>query len=271
LGATMRIKVLAFAASLLLISNTSVGIPQTPTTITSAPMRDAQAVALLQQSVSVLGVPPSDSTATGSVTTIAGSLTQQGTVTILTRGSAQTSIQFQMPTNPWTVVFASGQASKIETTQTTVYPLERAASSQCLYFPLPFLSSILNNADYSVQYIGQEIVGTSTANHIVVQNTFNSTPTYKFLSPFAAADIWIDAASGLPVKIGMIRRDGGGSAPKIPISVVYSNYQNVSGVRYPFTIQEHITETLWATTTIQSVTFNSGLTDSNFQVATGGN
>jgi hypothetical protein len=266
----MRIKVLAFAASLLLISNCWAGIPQTTTSSTSAPVRDPQGVALLQKSISVMGVPPSDSSATGSVTTVAGSLTQQGTVTILTRGSAQTSIQFQMPDNPWTVVFASGQANKLETTQTTVYPLELAASSQCLYFPLPFLAGILNNTDYSVQYIGQENLGSSTANHVVVQNTFNSTPTYKFLSAFTVADIWIDASTALPVKIGMVRRDGGGSAPKIPISLVYSNYQAVSGVRYPFTIQEYVTETLWATTTIQSVAFNSGLTDSTFS-ATAGN
>jgi hypothetical protein len=143
----MRIKVLAFAASLLSISNSSIASSQTPTTTTTPPQRDPQAVALLQQSISVMGVPPSDSTAAGSVTTIAGSLTQQGTVTILTRGSTETSIQFQMPNNPWTVVFASGQANKVETAQTTVYPLERAASSQCFYFPLPFLTGILNNAD----------------------------------------------------------------------------------------------------------------------------
>ena len=267
----MRIKVLAFAASLLLISNSSAGISQTPTTITSAPQRDPQAVALLQKSVSVMGVPPSDSTATGSVTTVAGSLTQQGTVTILTRSSTKTSIQFQMPNNPWTVVFNSGQANKIETSQTTVYPLELASSSQCLYFPLPFLSGILNNADYSVQYIGQESLGSATANHIVVQNTFNSNPTYQFLSPFTVAEIWIDASSALPVKIGVIRREGGGSTPKIPISVSYSNFQTVSGVRYPFTIQESINGTVWATTTLQSVVFNSGLTDNNFPVAQEGN
>jgi len=267
----MRIKVLAFAVSMLLISFTSEGIPQTPTTTTSVPQRDSLAVALLQKSISVMGVPPSDSTATGSVTTVAGSLTQQGTVTILTRGSTQTSIQLQMPDNPSTVVFASGQANKIEATQTTVYPLELAASSQCLYFPLPFLAGILNNADYSVQYVGQEVVGATTANHIVVQNTFSSSSTYQFLSPFTAADIWIDASSGLPLKIGMVRREGGGSAPKIPFSVVYSNYQTVSGVRYPFTIQEYITETLWATTSIQSVALNTGLTDSTFAAALGGN
>jgi hypothetical protein len=267
----MRIKVLAFAVSLLLISNSSAGIPQTPTTTTSPPVRDAQAVALLQQSVSTMGLPPSDSTATGNVTTVAGSLTQQGTVTILTRGSTDTSIQFQLSSNPSTVVFSKGQANKVESSQTTIYPLERAASSQCMYFPLPFLAGVINNPDYSIKYVGQETLDASSTNHIVVLNTFNSNSLYQFLSPFTVADIWIDTVTGLPAKIGMVRRDGGGSAPKIPISVVYSNYQTIAGVRYPFTIQEYVTETLWATTNIQSVTFNSGLNDSNFQVATGGN
>jgi len=246
------------------------GSQQATSTSTASPQRDAQAVALLQQSVTAFGsIQPSDSSATGSVTITAGSLTTEGTVTILTKGVTETSIQFQIPDNPWTVVFSNGEANKVESTQTTVYPLELAASSQCLYFPLPYLSGILNNPDYSIQYIGQETVGSSIANHIIVQNTFNSAAAYQFLSSFTMADIWLDTATALPVKIGMVHRNGGGSATRIPFSVVYSNYQTVSGVRYPFTILENVTDTPWATTTVQSVTFNSGLTDSPFSVVAG--
>src|SRR5258708_36602410 len=115
----MRINVPLFAASLLLISSRLVGTPQAPTTTPSVPQRDPQAVALLQKSVSVMGVPPSDSTATGSVTAVAGSLTQQGTVTILTKGSTQTSIQFQGLNDPWTVIFANGEANRVASSQTT--------------------------------------------------------------------------------------------------------------------------------------------------------
>jgi hypothetical protein len=147
--------------------------------------------------------------------------------------------------------------------------LEQAASSRSLHFPLPFLNGLLSNSDFSLQYIGQESVGSALANHIQVQNTFASSPSFQFLSEFTSADIWLDATSTMPVKISMVRRYGGGSSPKIPISVSYSNYQIVSGVRYPFTIQEYLTSTLWATTTIQSVSFDTGLTDTNFAVAAG--
>jgi hypothetical protein len=60
--------------------------------------------------------------ATDSVTITADSTTTQGTVAILTKGSAETSIQFQMPSNSWSVIYSSGQANKIEASATTVMP-----------------------------------------------------------------------------------------------------------------------------------------------------
>jgi hypothetical protein len=241
-------------------------------TSVTPPVRDAQAVSYLQKSVAAMAAtPPADSSATGSVTIVAGSETTQGTIKILTRGTAETSVQVQSASESWSVIFSSGEANKVEASATSILCLERAASSQSLHFPLPYLTALLNNPDYSLQYIGNEVVGTSSATHIRVRNTYNSTPTYQFLSDFTAADIWLDATTSLPTKIAMIRRDGGGSSPKIPISITYSNYQTISGVQYPFTIEEFVTETLWATTTIQSVAFSTGLTDASFPITEGVN
>lgn len=218
-----------------------------------------------------MGVLPSDSRASGNITIVAGSSTDQGTIQILTRGTTETAVSVQTGTANWQVIFSSGQANRSEAGTTSVLPLELAASSQSLHFPLPFVYGLLRSPDFSIQFIGQESLNSSLANHIRVQNTFASAPAFQALAEFNTADIWLDAMSGVPVKIAMIRRYGGGSSPKIPISVTYSNYQVVSGVRYPFTIQEYVTETLWATTTIQSVSFNTGLTDANFPVIQGGN
>lgn len=264
----MRVNVPVIAASLLLVVSSSAQTPQTPGSTATGPQRDAQAVTLLQQSISAFGpAQPSDSTATGNVTITAGSSTTQGTVTIMTRGTTQSSIQFQMPSDSWSVISSSGQANKIEASATTVMPLELSASYQSFYFPLAYLSGVLSNPDYAIQYVGQETIGSSSANHIQVQNTFNSVPNFQFLAQFTLADIWLDATTALPVKIAMIRRFGGGGALSYPMAIAYSNYQVVSGVKYPFTIQEYVTGTVWATTTIQSVTFNTGLTDSNFSLA----
>lgn len=260
-----------FAALILSFPNVAASQHASSPTAPS-PRRDPQALAVLQSSVAAMGnTLPADSTATGNVTITAGSETSQGTVRILTRGTNQTSIQFQTTNVNWSVIYSSGQASRVDTTGTSVLPMELAASSQCLYFPLPFLSGLLNNSDFSLQYVGQESLDSSQANHIRVQNTYASSPSLQFLSDFTTADIWLHASTALPVRISSTRRSGGGSSPKIPISVSYSNYQKVSGVQYPFTVQEYFTGTLWAITSIQSVTFNSGLTDANFPITLDGN
>lgn len=234
--------------------------------------RDPQAVVLVQQSIAAMGQPvPSDSTATGTVTIVAGSLTSHGTVRILTRSTTQTSIQFQTTTGDWSIIYSNGQANRLDPSGTMVLSLELAASSQCIYFPQPYISGLLSNSDFSIKFLGQEMIGSSPANHIFVQNTFASSPAFQSLSEFNTADIWLDGTNALPLKIAMTRSDGRGAAPQIPISFTYSNYQTISGVRYPFTIQEYVTETLWATTSIQSVNFNTGLTDANFPLIHGGN
>lgn len=223
--------------------------------------------ALLQRSIAAMGTNlPSDSTATGSVTLVAGSRTDQGTVRILTRGTNQTSIQFQTTSASWSVIYSSGQANRVDSTGTTELPLELVASSQSPYFPLPFLSGFLSNPDVSLQFLGQETLDSSPANHIRAQNTFQSATQMQFLADFTATDIWLDATSGLPLRVSFVRRYGGGDSPRIPITISFSNYQVVSGVKYPFTIQESINGTLWATTTIQTAVFNTALTDANFPV-----
>lgn len=253
---------------LFLCASTSAQQP-TSTTVTTS---DPQAVALLQESVSAFGsLPPLDSRANGNVTITAGSLTTQGAVTILTKGTAETSIQFQMSNSTWSVIYSNGQANRVESGTATVLPLELAASSQCLYFPLPYLAGLLGNPNVVLSFVGQEAIDSTTANHIRVQNTFASSPAFQSLAEFNTADVWLDATTALPVRISMIRRYAGGASPKIPVSVVYSNYQVVSGVRCPFSIQEYVTQTLWATTTIDSVSFNTGLTDANFPVTQEGN
>jgi len=115
-------------------------------------------------------------------------------------------------------------------------------------------------------YVGPETLNGASVQHIQVWNTFASKPHLQQLAAFSVKDIWFDTSSGLPVKIAYSRRAGGGSVPGIPVEVFFSNYTNVSGVLYPFQINKSYNGTPWQTITIQSVSFNTGLTDAQFQV-----
>lgn len=234
---------------------------------TTSPYRDPQATAILQASVRAMGGNvPSDSSATGTVTIVEGSSTETGTIQILTRGTAQTAETLNLSAGHRAIVYSNGDAKEVSAGQSSIPPLELIVTDQSPDFPLPLLLSVLNNADEAVRYIGQESLNTESVQHIQVWNTFASAPRLQKLAPFSTKDIWFDASSGLPVKIAYSRRAGGGAAPSIPVEVSFSNYTNVSGVLYPFQISKSYNGTPWQTITIQSVSFNTGLTDAQFQV-----
>jgi hypothetical protein len=264
-----------FAVSIFVILvtfSTPPAFSQTPSSGQSL-TRDPQALALLQASAAAMGKTlPSDSVATGNVTLVAGSSTDEGSIRILTKGTSQTAVEVQTASGTsWSIVASNGQANNVDGTKVTALSLEQASTTQSAYFPLPVISEILGNQDSCYQYIGPETLNGTSVQHVRVWNSFNSTSYLQFLSGFTTTDIWLDAVSGLPLQVSFIRRRGGGSAPKIPITIAYLNYQNVGGVLYPYQIEESVNGTLWAAVTIQSVVFNSGLSDANFPITTGAN
>ena len=227
--------------------------------------RDPQAVALLQSSIHAMGgTAPTDSTATGTVTIVAGSETSNGTIRILTRGTNETSEQISVPEWTTTVIFSSGLAAQSVNSTTTTLSAQRAATCQSVLLPLPFLAAALANSDESIHYIGLENSGQQSLQHIRIQNTFASQTVLQQFADFAVFDVWLDATTSLPQRISYVRRDGGGAAPRIPVAASFTRYQTISGVAYPSGIQISFNGTPWATITISNVTFNTGLTDSSF-------
>ncbi len=249
----------------------SIASAQTSTS-QNAVVRDPQAVSILQQAISAMATAvPADSVETGSVGLVAGSTTSAGTIQISTRGVNQTSVQVQSPSANWSVVYSQAQASRTEGGTSTVLSLELTSTSQCPFFPLPYLIGVLHNTDNTLQYLGAESLGTAPVQHLRIWNTFQSSPALQFLSDFTVTDVWLDTASGLLLRIFFFQRDSGGATPKIPVTIDYSNFQNSSGVLYPTQIQQSVNGTLYMSILITSASFNVGLTDADFSAVQGGN
>jgi len=229
--------------------------------------RDPQAVTILQQTVAAMASSaPTDSSATGSVTIVEGSSTETGSIKILTLGPSQTSETITLPREQRVVVYANGDAKETAASQSSNPPLELAISDQCPDFPLPVMLAALNNPDEAFNYVAAETLDGTAVQHIQFWNSFTSNPHLQNLAPFSAKDVWIDSASGLPLKIAYSRRAGSGATPAVPVEVFFSNYTKVNGVLYPFQINKSYNGTPWETITIQSVSFNTGLTTAQFQV-----
>jgi hypothetical protein len=231
----------------------------------SPPTRDAQAMSIVNKAISALAQTlPSDTSATGAVTIVAGSKTEQGTIKVLTRSFDQTSEEVDTPDGTQIVIFSQVLASKSD--GTTVQPLnmELAATSECPEFPLSLLMWSLSFSDTSVQYVNTDNVSGSPAVHVRLWNTFYSIPRLQRLSQFSIKDFWFDPVSGLPVKLSYTRYPAGGNVPGILVEVDFADYQNVQGLLYPHLIKKSLNGTPWMTITIENVNVNTGLSDQNF-------
>src|SRR5439155_23511481 len=98
---------------------------QTPTTVT----RDQQALALAQQSVTAMAsTTPTDSSASGSITIVEGSTTQNGSIQILTLGTAQTSETLTLPSGKRAIVYSNGDPRETNGSQSIIPPLELSSA-----------------------------------------------------------------------------------------------------------------------------------------------
>jgi hypothetical protein len=77
-----------------------------------------------------------------------------------------------------------------------------------------------------------------------------------------ARDFYIDANSLVVISIAdqIFVTDQG-----IPHEVLYSNYQSQNGVNIPLTVAETVRDVTGVTMQLSQATFNSGLTDADFQ------
>jgi len=231
------------------------------------PQRDPQAVALLQGSSRAMGgVVPADSVATGSVVIVAGSDTDKGTIRILTRGTEQTYEELELSQGGRTISFSDGIAREKINGVAATLSLERTLSARSASFPLPFIAGALSNPDEAFQFVGTEYVDGQQLNHVRLWNTFSSKPSLQTLAEFSMTDLWLDANTALPWRISVTLREGGGSSPRIPLDLYFSNYQNVAGILYPSLIQKSLNGTPWITITISNLSFNTGLSDASFFV-----
>jgi hypothetical protein len=259
----MRVARIVLFGSLTFLTSVQLNSRQTAVT----PQRDPQAIAILQQAVAAMATAvPADSSATGTVTVVEGSTTQSGSIQILTLGASQTAETITLPDGQRVVLYSNGDAKETNGSQVVNPPMQLSITDQCADFPLPLILSALNNPDEAFQYIGAETLNEASSQHVRLWNTFASKPGLQALASFSSMDFWFDSVSGLPLKIAYARRAGGGSVPAFPVEVSFSNYTKVKGVLYPFQINKSFNGTPWETITIQSVSFNTGLTAAQFPV-----
>jgi hypothetical protein len=236
---------------------------------TTAPARrDIQAIAIMNTTINEMGGSmPVNSVAEGTIAITEGSTIDQGSITIMTRGSDQSAEHIRLSKEMRSIIYSRGEANETARGVTSPISLELAGTSHSVDFPFPFLMNALANPDFALEYIALETMDGKPAHHIRIWNTYGSNEKMRqHLSEFTRKDLWFDAATGLLGKLAYERREGHGTVAGTRIEIIYSDWRSTSGTQYPYRIEKLWNGVPWAVITVQNVKFQTVLSDLDFPV-----
>jgi hypothetical protein len=258
----MRIKVLAFAASLFLISNASSGNPQSPTTTATSP----QAATLLAQSAKALigATTVNDVTLTGTAEWIAGSDDETGTASFKgVKGSYRLDLTFRNGTRSEIVSPVGGTpAGNWVGLDGTTHPISNHnLMSDAGLFPAFTLANLSASSNTVLSYVGLETRNNASVIHI---SSFQQFPKLTgnaaaLMEHLTQVDFYLDPVTLLPVSYAYNSHPDNDAGLDIPTEIRYSNYETIGGCPIPLHIQKFINGSLLFDFQFQNASLNSGI------------
>lgn len=261
----MRVARLVLSFVLILFSSPQLSSQQS----TTLPQRDAQALAVLQNAVAAMGGSAAvsqvaDTVISGNIQLSPGSAAQASTFTWKTAGP---NFRYEFKSGTTTQIFVSGHGNPANARNGTVKALSPliALANPPLHFPLLVLASVAANSNYSVTLGGKTTVnGTPAVKVHIFLNT-------DMLSALVSAQDWyFDAVSGLPLRVEHRLPDNHRPEHYVQATEDFADFRIVSGLLVPFKITSYESGSLVAVETISSVSFNNGLSSTEFDVPAGG-
>lgn len=238
------------------------------------PQHDPQAQALVARALaSTSNGVLNDVTLTGSVTRIAGSDKDTGTVTLKARVPGNSRIDFTLPHGPQLEVRgeSSGSPAGSWTGPDGVahaMSLHNCWNDATWFFPAFSLLGAISNPQIVFTYVGQETRSNSSVYHLryARQVTTKSATSAQLISRLSTTDIYLDARSLLPVSVTYNAHPDDDASTDIPVEIRYSDYRIVNGTKVPFRIQRLLNGGQVLDLVVQTVVINSGLSDAVFTI-----
>jgi hypothetical protein len=264
----MRVARLFLCVSISFLLSISLAAQQTAT---SSP----QAVQLLQRSLSALagGQSITDVTLSGIARRIAGSDDETGTGVFeaLTSGASRADLSL-----------SAGQRSEVQNLTAAepagawsgpdriTHPVtyHNLLAEPAWFFPAFAIARRLSDSRFVATYVGHETHNGQDVEHVSVSQTSSShSPSRAILfQHLSQVDFFLDATTLLPAAIAFNIHPDDNALLDIPIEVRFFDYHNVNGAQVPYHVQKYLNNSLFLDFQANSVTLNSGLSASMFNV-----
>jgi hypothetical protein len=192
----------------------------------------------------------------------------QGTATLKALGTSNFRVDavLQAGTRSWAVTGLTGALVNTDGTRTTI-PSYNAVNVGIQSWRLPNIVAALGNTAANISYMGvvQSDAGQAIQVHYVLPDSSNPDPSLANLNTI---DYFFDPNTFYLLETLDTTYSATNFNPSqgLQHEILFSNYQNVSGVMIPFSVSEKISgQTTWSVQ-LTSISFNVGLTVANFQL-----
>ena len=223
------------ACLLVLIACTSISAAQLAT---SAGDPQATAIAAKARAVLTGNVPVTDVSLSGSVTSIAGSDTKVGTVTMMASGTTSSRVELDLDAEKTTEIRNASTGSPQGAWAMNDGPsktlMQHNEWTDTSWF-FPALTS-LSDPNAVLAYIGQEQRGDASVFHLRSYRR-NGSAVGQQLSQM---DFYVDSSTYLPVAAEFSIHPDDNMNANIPVEIVYSDYQRSNGLLVPMHVQKFI-------------------------------
>jgi hypothetical protein len=240
---------------------------------TTAPApKDPQAVSVLTQALTSAGGVSAvsaiqDFTATGNVTYYWANQQVAGAVTVKGRGMTQYRIDVQLNPGTRTAVVDNG-AAWIKEADGSVRQLlsQHSENAGGVCFPYQQIAAALTNSSVSITDLGTIAEDGQQFRGIRLQDTVAASgDPLGVRTKLGQTDLLIDPNSFLVLRIRDSVPGRSLTGPRVSHEMIFSDYGQVNGVQFPFSVTQTIGHQPTDTIQFSQVNFNTGLSDSDFQ------
>jgi hypothetical protein len=244
---------------------------QVSTDAAEAAAKDPQAVALVQQSLSVMGgaslsASTMDSIATGTLV-IGGPKPESFPITIKTKGTRKVRSELERPNGKGVRILNEGKAAIIRA-DGRVRDLTRVNTLAERVTHIPLLSLLAEYQDPAVEVKAEAPVVAGGAAAVVVLSVVAADKNDAIDSPREATrtTFLIDAATGFIAEVHYSSHAENDPLDKRPVVIRYFDYRQVSGIWVPFRQTTYLDGRLESDLVLSSVSFGVGLSDAEFEL-----
>lgn len=233
--------------------------------------KDLEAVKVLSAAVDAAGGVPTiiaiqDFSATGTATYYWAKQSVPAPVTLKARGASQFRVDAILDSGTRSWVASNGMGTLVNTDGIrTKIPFYNAVNVGILSWRLPNIMTALTDPTITASYVGLVQSEQGQAYQIHVQQTDASNPD-PVLANIKAVDYFVDPNTYLLLQTVDSTYSTTDLTQAYQHAVVFSDYRNVNGVMVPFSITEKISDQSTWSIQLDSITFNVGLTDTDFKL-----